>query len=138
VIHTGRCECRGVSYRVDGPMRHVSNCHCGPCRRITGHFMAAAAARTDDVTFDSEVTLRWYPRTDEIEYGFCGTCGSTLFWRTSERPETLSIAAGTLDPPTGLETTDAIFVGEASDYHVVDATIPSTELDRDLPMDWAR
>ncbi len=124
---TGRCECGGVRYRVDGPLRPVVDCHCGPCRRITGHFMAATEAATGSVHFESQETLRWYPRTDTVEYGFCGTCGSTLFWRAAETPRSLTIAAGTLDPPTGLVTTEAIFVAEASDYHRIDPSLATFE-----------
>ncbi len=92
--------------------------------------MAATAADVDDVTFASDRTLRWYDATDDVQYGFCATCGSTLFWRAADRPRRLAIAAGTLDPPTGLTTTDALFVADASDYH---------RLDHDLveyPGDW--
>jgi hypothetical protein len=64
----------------------------------------------------SQETLTWYAPAPGVEYGFCRTCGSTLFWRTAERPDWLSIAAGTLDPPTGLRTTRALWVAEASDY----------------------
>lgn len=97
----GKCLCESVSYEIDGPVRDVVNCHCSRCRRHTGHFMAATAADVADVSIIGE-TLRWYNATDEVQYGFCGVCGSTLFWRTSRRPESISIAAGTLTPPTGL------------------------------------
>ena len=44
---TGRCECGGVRYRIDGDVRDVVNCHCGRCRRFTGHHMAATSAPVD-------------------------------------------------------------------------------------------
>ncbi len=123
---SGRCACGGVSYRVTGELRGVRNCHCERCRRITGHFMAASACATDDLRLDAAETLRWYTPDEEatVSYAFCGRCGSTLFWRSSQRPEVTSIAAGTLDPPTGLRTVDALFVADASDYHTLDSSIP--------------
>ena len=121
---TGGCACRGVRYRVSGPIRHVVNCHCEPCRRITGHFMAATSAHPDDVAFDASGTLRWYDRTGSVQYGFCERCGSTLFWRAADKPSSLAIAAGTLDQPTGLHTELALFGDEAGDYHSRDASIP--------------
>ena len=69
-------------------------------------------------------TLRWYDATQEVQYGFCGRCGSTLFWRASDSPERVSIAAGTLDPPTNLTTSKVLFVDTASDYHRLDDEIP--------------
>lgn len=115
--HTGSCLCGAVTYEVGGPLRDVVNCHCIRCRRHTGHFMAASAAATADVTITGD-SLRWHEITDDgVAYGFCGECGSTMFWRAADRPDLISIAAGTLDPPTGLSTTTALFVADAGDYH---------------------
>lgn len=113
----GRCDCGGVAYDVTGPLRDVWDCHCPRCRRITGHHMAATAAAPADVVLTADGTLRWYEPAAGVEYGFCGTCGSTLFWRTAGRPDKLVIAAGTLDGPTGLRTTKAWWCAEAGDYY---------------------
>ena len=114
---TGRCECGGVRYSVSGVLRDVYNCHCSRCRRITGHHMAATAAASTDVILHSQATLKWYAPDETVEYGFCGDCGSTLFWRANALADKLCIAAGTLDQPTGLHTTKAWWVAEAGDYH---------------------
>lgn len=93
------------------------NCHCGRCRRFTGHHMAATAAHPDRVNFSSSATLRWYEPAPGVEYGFCGECGSSLFWRAAPMPDKLCICAGTLDLPTGLRTTKSWWTAEAGDYH---------------------
>ena len=120
--HTGSCLCGAVTYEVDGPLRDVINCHCIWCRRNTGHFMAATAARVTDLEIRGE-SLKWYDASDTVQYGFCGECGSTLFWRAADKSDRVSIAAGTLDPPTGLVTGTAIFTADASDYHILDRTL---------------
>lgn len=120
---TGACLCREVRYTVSGAVRDVVNCHCERCRRITGHFMAASGCDVDDLQFDADRSLRWYEAGPGVFYGFCGTCGSTLFWRTDGRPGWISIAAGTLDQPTGLRTSSALWTAEAADYHTLDPTI---------------
>lgn len=129
---TGGCACGRVRYEVDGQLRSVANCHCEPCRRITGHFMAATATTTDALTLDQQTSLRWYARTPAIEYGFCTHCGSTLFWRASDKADHVSITAGTLDQPTGLTTTLALFGDSAADYHNLDTSIETIAADRDL------
>jgi hypothetical protein len=91
--------------------------------------MAATAAATSDITIDGD-GLKWYDATDQVQYGFCGECGSTLFWRTTRRPDSISIAAGTLSPPTGLKTTTAIYTDFGSDYHNYDMTLDSYREDR--------
>ena len=62
--------------------------------------------------------LRWY-RADGRERGFCATCGASLFWRADGRP-TISIAAGTLDAPTGLRTVAHIYTRDQGDYYEID------------------
>lgn len=121
---SGKCLCESITYRIDGPARPVVNCHCSRCRRHTGHFMAATAAAVDDVDVSGD-TLTWYEPAEGVEYGFCSSCGSTLFWRTRRRPDLVSIAAGTLTPPTGLTTVAAIYADFASDYHHFDESIPT-------------
>lgn len=120
----GRCLCESITFVITGAARPVVNCHCSRCRRHTGHFMAATAAAVDDVDIYGD-TPTWYEAVEGTEYGFCSRCGSTLFWRTTRRPDLISIAAGTLTPPTGLETVAAIYTNYASDYHVFDDSIPS-------------
>jgi hypothetical protein len=80
--------------------------------------MAATSADLTDLELDDHSQcLRWWEASPGVFYGFCGTCGSSLFWRNDDEPHRWSIAAGTLDPPTGLVTTNAIWTSEASDYH---------------------
>ena len=62
--------------------------------------------------------LRWFqsPRSDAgARRGFCGECGSSMFWDPPRRA-TISIAAGTLDPPTGLRVAGHWFVSQTADY----------------------
>lgn len=115
-LSCGGCRCGGVRYIVEGALRPVFYCHCEDCRRITGHHMAATSAAADDVRFESEETLTWYSAQPLVSYGFCGRCGSTLFWKSDDKPGRLSICAGTLDQPTGLTTEGVLFGDEVADY----------------------
>ncbi|MGI9602050.1 MAG: GFA family protein [Acidimicrobiales bacterium] len=114
---SGGCHCGGVRYRVDGDLRPVIDCHCEPCRRITGHHMAASACASTAIVLETGDTLTWYRSAPTTRYGFCSTCGSTLFWRVDDDPGHVSIAAGTIDQPSGLETVSAQFLAEHGDYH---------------------
>ncbi len=113
---TGSCLCGAVTYQVEGPVRDVFDCHCERCRRFTGHHMAATAAQPSQVTFTGAEPT-WFSPHETVEYGFCGRCGSSMFWRATNGRSHISIAAGTLDQPTGLRTTAAWWVVEAADYH---------------------
>lgn len=113
----GRCQCGAVRYETTGPLRDVFNCHCSRCRRFTGHHMAATAVAADRLRLLASEPLRWYQPVEGVHYGFCARCGSSLFWKTDAGRSMISIAAGTLDQPTGLRTTTAWWVTEAADYH---------------------
>ena len=121
---SGRCLCGDVRFTVEGPLRPVLVCHCGQCRRMSGHLWAATAADRDGVRFAAQDTLRWFSSSDRAQRGFCERCGSSLFW-SHEDKQTLSIAAGALDSPTGLKTQAHIFFSDASDYYAVHPDEPT-------------
>ena len=79
--------------------------------------MAGTSAPVERVTIDDGGSLTWYSPHPTVQYGFCSRCGSSLFWRGAATPDRISISAGTLDPPTGLQTIEAWWTSEASDYH---------------------
>ena len=112
----GSCLCGGVRYEVRGPLRDVIACHCSQCRRTTGHFMAATAAKRAHFTVTRDDGLRWYQSSKAARRGFFGTCGAVLFWE-GQGLDYISIAAGTLDVPTGLKIVRHIYAGDKSDYY---------------------
>ncbi len=120
---TGRCLCGALRYTVVGPLRPVSYCHCSQCRRASGHYVAATACDRQDLRLQNDEALRWYRSSPTAERGFCGTCGSNLFWRP-EHGRHISIMAGTLDTPTGLEAEEHIFVANAADYYKIADGLP--------------
>ena len=121
--HSGGCLCGAVRYEVAGRLRPVVLCHCTQCRRNTGHFMAATAARHRDFRLSVAEELRWYESSDSARRGFCGRCGSTLFWQAGGR-DYVSIAAGSLDGPTGLTSAAHIYVGDKGDYYAIEDGLP--------------
>jgi hypothetical protein len=124
---SGGCLCGGVRYRIDGPLRQVTACHCSQCRRTSGHFVAATEAATADITLKQSETLRWYASSPEAERGFCGRCGGNVFWRpTKDGQDRTGIMAGTLDLPTHLTIVRHIFVADKSDYYTLDDGVPQS------------
>jgi hypothetical protein len=116
---SGRCLCGAVRYEVRGPLRDVVLCHCEECRRWHGHVCATTAVRRGDLKVEGEAALRWIdsPRSDtHAQRAFCASCGSSMFW-SAPGSDTISIAAGTLDAPTGLRVASHWYVSQASDYY---------------------
>lgn len=122
---SGGCLCGAVRYRVRGPLRPVVNCHCTQCRRTSGHYVAATACRPKDLTLTASEELRWYRSSETARRGFCGRCGSNLFWEPADKErDEVMILAGTLDKPTGLETAAHIFTADAGDYYTLTDKLP--------------
>ena len=121
---TGGCLCGAVRYEVRGPLRPVVYCHCTQCRRTSGHFSAWTATRPpDELILNESKGLHWYRSSSMARRGFCGDCGSNLFWEPTSGHR-VSIAAGTLDSPTGLNAAAHVFVGDSGDYYTVSDGLP--------------
>jgi hypothetical protein len=113
--HTGSCLCGGVKYRIAGALRPVIACHCTQCRKASGHYVAATQCEAKDMTLDAE-TLIWFKSSDTAERGFCGRCGSNLFWRRFGNDH-VSVWAGTIDGDTGLRMEAQLHTESKGDYY---------------------
>ncbi len=121
---SGSCNCGGVKYTVNGPMREIVACHCSQCRKQSGHFYAATNAADSDLTIEDSGTLKWYAASNIAKRGFCGTCGSALFWKPNDGDYT-SIMAGTLDGDAGGVKLDRhIFVADKGAYYEINDGLP--------------
>lgn len=115
-MRTGACACGAVRYEASGELTKVTFCHCSKCRRWHGHVGAYAAVARDGFRLVEGRGLKWHAVTATVRRGFCGECGSSLFW-DEEGDARLSMCPGTLDAPTGLEAKAHIFVGSKGDYY---------------------
>jgi len=78
----GGCLCGAVEVtaRVDQPILRA--CHCEMCRRHTsGAFMSVSTVAG---SVEVHGPAQTYRSSDWAERGFCGTCGSTLWYGTVE------------------------------------------------------
>jgi hypothetical protein len=125
-FNRGGCLCGAVEYVVTGPLRPVVYCHCGMCRRASGHFVAATACAISQLAITRSEQLRWHHSSAQAQRGFCGACGSNLFWKPNSGTH-VSIMAGTLDTPTGLREAVHIYVGDKGDYYQLHDQLPQRE-----------
>lgn len=119
---TGRCLCGAVTFSGRWGGDDLRACHCGQCRRWSGHVWAAAG--TVDLAIAGPV--RWFRSSDIAERGFCPDCGSSLFWRR-RGCDRIEVAAGTVDNPTGLRLAGHIHVADKGDYYDIADGLPCEE-----------
>ncbi|MBM3484994.1 MAG: GFA family protein [Alphaproteobacteria bacterium] len=122
-IHTGSCLCGAVRFSVKGALRDVVMCHCGMCLKWHGHAGAYTDADDAQITVAPTDSLAWYRSSGFAARAFCSRCGSSLFWKREGSART-SIAAGTLDQPTGLQTVRHIFTETLADYDRITDGLP--------------
>ncbi|WP_424178454.1 GFA family protein [Yoonia sp. TsM2_T14_4] len=123
-MYQGSCLCGSVTFTARGAARDPAACHCSQCRKQSGHFWAAMQVPDADLSVTGEV--RWYAATPAARRGFCPTCGSFLFWKGRDDPDT-GIALGALDGPTGLTLARHIFVADKGDYYEIHGGVPQEE-----------
>jgi hypothetical protein len=105
-----------VRYQVTGDLTNVTYCHCSKCRRWHGHIGAYTAVERAGFALVEQRGLKWYAANAKVRRGFCGECGSSLFWDPPGR-QTISISAGTLDSGAGLKVVSHWFVSQAGAYY---------------------
>lgn len=125
--HVGSCLCGSVRYRVDGNLSAIVACHCGQCRKQTGHFYASTNAARQDLSVEGEDALSWYQSSAKARRGFCSKCGSALFW-DHEDDATIGILAGSLDGPTDLKVAKHIYCADKGDYYQIPDGEPAFDI----------
>lgn len=123
MTHKGSCLCGAVSFTVEGELRPGDACHCVQCRRQSGHYWASTNIPRDRLTVEGMNKVTWFQSSEKIRRGFCGICGSVLFWDPSHLDWT-SIALGAFDTPTGTHLEMHIFVSQKGDYYEIADGLP--------------
>jgi hypothetical protein len=117
-IHpTGGCRCGTVRYECTADFIIMSLCYCRDCQRLSGSAFGSFVL----IPPGSMRLKKGQPRhyTAETDSGrlmtreFCGDCGSPLFVWTDN---IFGIAAGSLDEPSVLQPSMAIWLDSAQSW----------------------
>jgi hypothetical protein len=122
-VHSGSCLCGRISFKARGKLREVIACHCGQCRKQTGLYYAATNVRHDHLELNDWSLVSWYQSSEKAKRGFCGSCGSALFWAYDGEAE-ISVMAGAFDAPTDLKMGYHIFCADKGDFYEITDGLP--------------
>lgn len=120
----GSCLCGDIRFETEAVPVKASACHCSQCRKQSGHVWASAQVPKAELSIWG--TMKWYAASDAAERGFCGRCGSFLFWQAHDE-DMISFALGAVDGPTGLQLEKHIFVADKGDYYEIADDLPQKE-----------
>ena len=129
-VLSGRCLCGRVSYTSSSLPSCFTYCHCQACRRHTG---SAFGAWYDfpHLSFKIEEAGFMIQRKSDIAIrSSCKDCGTPLFMTYYALPDTIAVAAGTIDEESVqgelVKPGNHIFLGEKAKWYV----LPEDGLDR--------
>ena len=117
--YRGSCLCGAVTFEVAGALPDADACHCSLCRKQSGHYWASTDVPESSLTIFGEDSLRWYHSSEKVRRGFCGDCGSSLFWDPLHHDK-IAIAMGAFEQPTEAKLWSHIFVADKGDYYKID------------------
>jgi hypothetical protein len=99
---TGGCQCGAVRYRASGELNYPHICHCRMCQKAAGNYFLPLAGV---MRVDFELTRgepKWFHSSGLVRRGFCGDCGTPLFYDIPDA-DSITIALGSLDDPQAVK-----------------------------------
>ena len=136
-IHEGGCLCGAIRYHASGEPTALTLCHCHSCRKSAGApSVAWTVFRAEGFRF-----IAGSPAVHEsspgVERSFCPTCGTSLTYRSTSRPDVMDVTTASLDEPNLFAPRFEIWVEEKLAWEAVDNTRPhyprSRRTSRPLP-----
>jgi len=97
-VREAACACGGLKLTLRGDPEYVSSCACQACQRRTGAPFGVTAffleAQVLGASGEAKVWRRIAESGNWIDYSFCATCGTTVWWRAEARPGKIMAAGG--------------------------------------------
>jgi len=122
----GSCLCRNVRYEVRGALGPAINCHCSMCRKAHGAAFGTyvRVQRSEFVLISGAEDVASHASSPDVNRTFCRRCGSTLQFIRATRPDSFSLALGTLDDDPAMPPSMHIFVDSKAPWHTIGDELP--------------
>ena len=123
ITRKAACSCGSLSVTCTGEPALVALCHCLECQKRTGApfgvaaFFAETAVAVDGVSSEYR---RMGDSGHEIEFHFCPTCGSSVYWRPHFRPGLVAVALGAFADPAFPAPTKTVYTEHRHPWVAVD------------------
>jgi hypothetical protein len=93
-VARGACLCGAVRFSAALPSKWVAHCHCSFCRRAHGAaFVTWVGFPAGQVTVDADAQApTWHSSSPGARRGFCGRCGSPMFFESERWPDETHVA----------------------------------------------
>ena len=112
---SGYCLCGGVQFTIKQMKNSLCACHCETCRRWSGGPLLSVDCGKK-VTFKNKNNISVYDSSDWAERGFCGHCGTHLFYRYIP-DDKYFMPIGLLNEQENIYFDHQIFINEKPTYY---------------------
>lgn len=120
----GHCLCGAVRFSWRGPSLWCAHCHCSMCRSAHGAAFVTWVGVPEKSFSIDQGQPRWYASGTGSRRGFCGDCGSSLFFQSERWPGEMHIARALVDGPIDLKPQLHAFADTAVDWTESDPHLP--------------
>jgi len=130
---TGSCLCGTVRWRIEGPYRRMTHCHCSMCRK------AHAAPFATYIIVDRDCyeilsgadAVTAHASSSAFRRSFCSHCGSVTPFDAGDH---VAVPAGCLDDDPGIRPDRHIFAASKAPWHGIADDLPqASEYKLDTP-----
>lgn len=127
----GRCLCGAVTVQAHAPNPQLRACHCDMCRQHTsGMFISVDTEQAGTIIEGPAIS---YKSSDWAERGFCGTCGSTL-WYGTVHDGARHLAAGLFENGAGGAMTMEFFADQCPQGYGLGGNHPRLSTEETIAM----
>lgn len=102
---TGQCLCGAVKFTARDVSTLFGACYCDMCKRWAGGRWMGVQVKEDNVDISGAEAVTTCKTSQWAERAFCNKCGSSLWYRITDGPDTefLSLGVGLLDSTDDLK-----------------------------------
>ena len=101
----GHCLCGTCTFELVGPHNWVGHCHCESCRRAVASPFTTWIGHEDGAWKLGGAEAVSYVSSPGNTRGFCGTCGSPMYFKSDRFPNEMHFYAALLEDPGAVEPT---------------------------------
>ena len=125
----GSCLCGAIGFAATLPSKWCAHCHCGMCRKSHGAgYVTWVGFDTGQVSITrGENQLKWFDSSPGAQRGFCGNCGSSLFFRSERWAGELHIALGCMDDDIDRQPQANVFFDTHVAWMPIDASLKQVD-----------
>lgn len=125
IMIRGSCLCGAIRFAIDAPLLRAEHCHCQMCRKAHGAaFSTNALVSAESLHIQGKEHLSAYRSSPDREKLFCSRCGSQLFIKRLNAPESMIVTLGTVDGDPHILPSRHVFYGSKAPWFEQAANLP--------------